>query len=73
MAPGAPPIPEAAVPRDPGRSLAWRAGTTVAGLGFVAAGVAVILWPAIVAYAVGGAIALLGAFLVVSALAARGS
>lgn len=72
MAPGAPPLPEPAAPRDPGRSLRWRVATLLAGAALSGAGVSVILWPAVLAYAVGGAVALLGGFFLVSAFAARG-
>jgi len=44
----------------------------VGGAAFVAAGVAVVLWPKILAWTAGGALALLGAVLVVSAIAAKG-
>lgn len=72
MAPGAPLTSPPAAPRDPGRSLRWRAVTALAGALVAGAGLAVILWPAILAYAVGGAIAVVGVFLVVTAIAARG-
>ncbi len=71
MAPGAPPDPRPEPPRDPGRSLRWRVGTAFAGVLLAGAGVSTILWPAVLSYAVGGAIGLLGAFLVVTALLAR--
>ncbi len=72
MAPGAPPISPPVGPRDPGRSLRWRAGTALSGALVAAAGLSVILWPAILTYAVGGSIALVGLFLLVTAVAARG-
>ena len=72
MAPGAPPLPGPSAPPDPGRPLPRRLGTALAGLVLAGAGLSVILWPAVLAYAVGGAIALLGAFFVVTAFAARG-
>jgi hypothetical protein len=59
-------------PRKDGRSPAWRLGMAVAGAAFGAAGVALVLWPRLLAYAVGGAFGLLALFCLVSAVAARG-
>jgi len=58
--------------RDAGRSFSWRLGTTFFGLAFLAAGAAVILWPAILSYAVGGMLGAFGLFLLATAMAARG-
>lgn len=55
-----------------GRAFSWRAGLAFAGSLCCAAGLAVILWPQLLAYAVGGAFLGLGAMLLLSALAARG-
>ena len=55
-----------------GRSLGWRLATAAAGLALGGAGVATILCPRLLGYVVGGALALLGLVLLVSALAARG-
>jgi hypothetical protein len=64
---------EALPPRGPdGRSLGWRLGMLVGGAAIAGAGVATILWPRLLAFAVGGALALVGLVLVVSAFAARG-
>src|SRR5262245_22959574 len=57
---------------DPGRSFGWRLGATFFGLVFLAAGGAVILWPALLSYAVGGMLGAFGLFLLATALAARG-
>jgi hypothetical protein len=45
---------------------------TAAGAAFLVAGVALILWPWLLAWFAGGALGLLGLLLVVSAIAARG-
>jgi hypothetical protein len=57
---------------DPGRSFGWRLVTTFFGLGFLGAGVLVIVWPAVLAFAVGGLLGAVGLFLLATALAARG-
>ena len=57
---------------DPGRSFGWRLGAIFFGLVFLAAGGAVILWPALLAYTIGGMLGAFGIFLVATAVAARG-
>jgi hypothetical protein len=63
-----PPPPPA---RD-GRTLGWRVGTALSGAAVAGAGVAVVAWPWLVGWVVGGALASVGVLLVVSAFAARG-
>ncbi len=55
-----------------GRSFSWRAALGFAGALCCAAGLTVILWPQVLAYAVGGAFLALGGTMLLSALAARG-
>jgi hypothetical protein len=55
-----------------GRSFSWRAVLGFAGALCCAAGLTVILWPQVLAYAVGGAFLALGGTMLLSALAARG-
>jgi hypothetical protein len=55
-----------------GRSFAWRVGALAAGLATLGAGVALVVWPRLLAWTVGGALGALGLLLVVSAFAARG-
>ena len=57
---------------DAGRSLRWRLGGGVLGIAFAAAGAALVLWPHLLAWVVGGGLAVLGVALTVSAVAARG-
>lgn len=59
-------------PRSDGRSLRWRAGIGLAGLSLLAAGLGLVVWPMALVYAFAGVLGLLGAFLLVSAVAARG-
>jgi len=55
-----------------GRPSSWRVVLASAGALFAAVGVAVIVWPQVLAYAVGGVFVAFGAFLLLSSLAARG-
>lgn len=55
----------------PGRSLAWRGGMALTGALCVGTGVALVLWPAILAYVVAAGFASLGAFLLLTSVAAR--
>ncbi|MBL9088807.1 MAG: hypothetical protein JNM10_16835 [Planctomycetia bacterium] len=55
-----------------GRSFSWRAALGFAGALCCGAGLAVILWPQVLAYAVGGTFLAFGGMMLLSALAARG-
>ena len=55
-----------------GRSAGWRLGMAVAGGLVAGAGVALFLWPWLLIWLLSGLLVLVGLFLVVSALAARG-
>ena len=55
-----------------GRSVGWRLGMLGGGLLLAGAGVALYVWPQLLTLAVSGILALVGLFLVVSALLARG-
>lgn len=77
--PGAPALPAddagaadvgAAVRR--GRSVGWRVGMLAAGALLAGGGVALVRWPFLLAYAVGGGLVVLGALLALTAFAARG-
>ena len=57
---------------NPGRSLGWRLAMAAGGLLAAGTGLAVILVPRILAWAVGGTLAIVGLLLLVSALSARG-
>ena len=57
---------------DPGRSFGWRLGMAAVGALAAGAGVAVVLYPYVLRYAIGGVLALVGLFFVASAVLARG-
>jgi hypothetical protein len=59
-------------PRREGRSIAWRTVISFLGAVLVGIGVVVIVWPQVLAYAVGGLFVAFGALLLLSSLAARG-
>lgn len=57
----------------PGRSARWRLGMLIAGVIVAGIGVLILLWPQIIVWAIAGFFLLLGAGLIVSAIAARGA
>ena len=59
-------------PASSGRSPAWRLGMAAAGIGFLAAGAVLVVWPALLAWAAAAGLAAVGLLLVASALFARG-
>jgi len=67
------PGPARGIVTDVGRGLRWRLGVGVLGLALAAGGGALILWPHLLAWAVGGSLGLVGLVLAVSAIAARGA
>lgn len=70
--PGAPTVERVVAAVRRGRSVGWRVGMLAAGALLAGGGVALVLWPFLLAYAVGGGLVALGALLAVTALAARG-
>ncbi len=56
----------------PGRSMSWRVGMVIAGLLIGGFGVAILIWPWIIVWAIASVFLLVGAVLIVSALLARG-
>ena len=59
-------------PLPTGRSPRWRLATGAAGLASLAAGVALVVWPWVLAWVAAGLLGALGLLLVVSALLAHG-
>ena len=59
-------------PVSSGRSPAWRLSMAAAGIGFLGAGTALVVWPAILAWAAAAALGAVGLLLVASAVLARG-
>ncbi len=55
-----------------GRRFSWRVLLAFAGALFAGVGAAEIVWPQVLAYAVGGVFVAFGGFLLLSSLAARG-
>ncbi len=56
----------------PGRSGGWRSRMFIAGLISTGVGVAIIVWPAIIKWAIASFFLLIGAFAILSSLLARG-
>lgn len=56
----------------PGRTPSWRLSMLIAGLVLAGIGVAILLWPWLIVWAIAGVFLLLGAFCLLSALLARG-
>ncbi|MDJ0975543.1 MAG: hypothetical protein QNJ98_13865 [Planctomycetota bacterium] len=57
----------------PGRSMRWRVGMLVMGLIVAGIGVLILIWPQIIVWAIASIFLLVGAVLILSAVAARGA